>query len=95
MPKLNESEVLDIQEGRSVLVDVRSVDEFNTGHASYAINIPLDEINSIDIDTKKTLYVYCASGGRAQLAEMALANKGYKVINIGGIYDAIDIMGEA
>ena len=95
MHKLKQSEIEDIQNGISALVDVRSIDEFNSGHAAYAINLPLNEIDTIKIDKLKKIYVYCASGGRSQMAESALTQLGYDVTNIGGFYNAVDTMGEA
>ena len=95
MHKLSPLEVLDIQEGRAYLVDVRSIDEFNSGHAAYAINIPADDLVMSKIDKNKKIYVYCTSGGRSRTVEYTLSQKGYDAMNIGGLYDVLDIMGEA
>jgi len=95
MHKLKENEIKDIENGKAILVDVRTVDEYNNGHAAYAINVPLDEIPSVNLDKNKKLFVYCASGGRSQMAEMLLSQKGHDVVNIGGLFEAIDAIGEA
>jgi phage shock protein E len=95
MHKLKDNEIKDIENGKAILVDVRTVDEYNSGHAAYAFNAPLDEISSADLDKNKRLYLYCASGGRSQMAAMLLSQKGYDVVNIGGLFEAIDAIGEA
>ncbi len=95
MYKLNDSDILDIQEGRAQLVDVRSIDEFNSGHASYAINLPLDDLDTSRLDKTKSVFVYCASGGRSEMATRALSQQNFDAVNIGGYYEAIDAMGEA
>lgn len=73
----------------AVLVDVRTAEEYRSGHIENSINIPVDRISSIkdsvkDRDTQ--LYVYCYSGGRSGRAVSHLKQIGYKnVKNIGGI----------
>jgi len=72
-----------------IWIDVRTADEFATGHLSEAINIPHTEIRTkIDsIVTDKTLpiNVYCRSGHRSGIAKGILEDLGYKnVINEGG-----------
>ncbi len=49
-------------------------------------NIPLERIGNINIDKRKTLYVYCYSGSRSASAVRQLKSMGYNAINIGGIY---------
>lgn len=70
-----------------VVVDVRSYNEFKSGHIVDAINIPLDTINeNLDIAKDEIIYVYCASGKRSKLAAEALINLGYQnVYDLGGI----------
>jgi phage shock protein E len=73
----------------AVLLDVRTKEEYRTGHIPESINIPLDRIAGVartvpDKDTP--LFVYCQSGGRSAQAVTLLKQMGYrKVKNIGGI----------
>lgn len=76
-----------------VLIDVRSIEEYNEGYLEGAINIPQGDIETKikDMVPSKdaTLYVYCKSGRRASIAEEKLKNMGYTTIyNLGGIKDA-------
>ncbi len=73
----------------AVLIDVREVNEYRTGHIPGAVNIPLSQIESAkDVlsDKDLTLYIYCLSGARSARAAGILQKMGYKnVKNIGGI----------
>lgn len=73
----------------AVLIDVREVNEYTTGHIPGAVNIPLSQIESAEdvlSDKDMTLYVYCLSGARSSKAVRGLQKMGYKnVKNIGGI----------
>ena len=73
----------------AILLDVRTREEYASGHIEGSRNLPLDEIDSVDsvIKDKNTpLYVYCLSGGRSARAVAYLRGKGYKdVHDIGGI----------
>lgn len=65
------------------LVDVRDPEEFAEGHIPGAINIPLSGFaaQSGILDKKKTIIVYCNSGGRSYNAYRKLMKLGYKKIN--------------
>ena len=78
-----------------MLVDVRTVDEYNSGHADYAINIPSDDIDLNRFDKGKKIFLYCRSGNRSMLVENELSQKDYIAYNVGGYYDVIDVMNEA
>lgn len=73
----------------ALVVDVRTVAEFNSGHYPNARNIPVDEVSKrVDEfgDKNQTIIVYCASGGRSGSAKSFLESIGYKqVINAGGL----------
>lgn len=72
-----------------LLVDVRSKEEFESGHIAKSINIPLDKINALDVDKDKTVYVFCRSGARSEHAKNQLIQLGYQnVKNIGGVIDS-------
>lgn len=76
-----------------ILVDVRTPEEYESGHIEKAINI-----NWFDSDFEKkfasiskdeTIYVYCKAGGRSLKAQEKLKALGYlKVVNLEGGHDA-------
>lgn len=71
-----------------VIVDVRSVEEYKSGHIKNAINVPLPNIDEIDISKDKKVIVYCRSGSRSLTSAGELHKLGYKYIyNMGGILD--------
>ena len=67
----------------SILVDVRNDDEYGFEHLQDSVNIPLDEITNYNFDKTKTIYLYCKSGKRSQVASMILNKKGFNVIDLG------------
>lgn len=76
-----------------VLIDVRSADEYASGHLRGAVNIPHDriteEIGSVAADKSTPVILYCRSGRRAETALNALKAAGYEnVSNYGGLEDA-------
>jgi phage shock protein E len=74
------------------IIDVRTVEEYISGHHPDAINIPLSDIESganpeCSFDTPIALY--CRSGARAGVVKSILESRGYvKVENSGGLLDA-------
>ncbi|MDO8750117.1 MAG: rhodanese-like domain-containing protein [Dehalococcoidia bacterium] len=65
-----------LDRGDSVVVDVRRLDEWVTGHVKGAIHIPVDDVlNRVDeLPKDKNLLFICAAGVRSALAcEMAAA----------------------
>lgn len=73
------------------IIDVRSPAEYQQGHATGAVNIPVDQLAiqlSNGVEWKKTeeITVYCLSGGRAGVAKTLLERAGYSnVTNAGGL----------
>lgn len=72
-------------ESHAKLIDVRTNGEYNNTHMVRAINVPLDEINTINLSKDTKIYVYCRSGSRSAHAAEVLRDKGYNVVNMGGI----------
>ena len=73
-----------------VLVDVRTIEEYNDGHIPGAINIPNESIVSApsELDKEDTIFIYCRSGNRSKQASSKLVDLGYtKIYEIGGIID--------
>ena len=73
----------------AVLLDVRTPEEYQSGHIPGSKNIPLqtiDRVGSVAENKDTALYVYCQSGARSRQAAGMLKQMGYtNVNNIGGI----------
>lgn len=88
--KITHEEANKLIESKDVLVlDVRTEEEYITGHIKDAILIPLDELSSNLSklkDKEKMILVYCKSGRRSKMACEILEFAGYtNVIDIGGV----------
>lgn len=74
-----------------IIIDVRTPEEFVTGHVGSAVNLPLDQIAAgifPDVDLGEKIVLYCRSGGRAENAKQILEFNGYThVTNAGGLHD--------
>ncbi|KGN91024.1 sulfurtransferase [Porphyromonas crevioricanis] len=79
-----------IQEG-AYLVDVRTPGEFASGSVRGAVNIPLDQIQAqIDkFKDKKTIVVFCRSGGRSSQAKSILERNGFDNVINGGTWENV------
>ncbi len=74
-----------IQQG-AVIIDVRTPDEFRSGHIDGSFNYPLDTIQKKIGDLKKIqkpLITVCRSGMRSKLALGQLRNAGLEAYNGG------------
>ena len=73
----------------AVLLDVRTQEEYRSGHIPGSKNVPLqsiDKAGSVAENKNTALYVYCQSGARSRQAAGLLKQMGYtNVNNIGGI----------
>lgn len=81
-----------IDTGNVTIVDVRTPEEYASGHIPGAINIPNEDIGSQQpaelSDLEETLIVYCRTGVRSKQASDKLIAIGYKnVYDMGGIVD--------
>lgn len=79
-----------MKDDNAVILDVRTIDEYNELHIKGAICIPVDTIDeSISDslpDTGQVILVYCRSGNRSRQASEKLAALGYtNVYEFGGI----------
>lgn len=73
----------------TLLVDVRTTDEYNLGSIPGAINIPVDELRSrlSELPENRPIVVTCAIGLRGYLAYRILVQHGYKEVrNLSGGY---------
>ena len=79
-----------------IIIDVRTIDEYNSGHIENSLNIEWQAIDEISesIAKDEKIYLYCRSGNRSGKAKNILINMGYKdVINLGGINTAAKKLG--
>lgn len=84
---------------KAILIDVRTLEEYEQGHLEKAINIPLDTINKESIqniteNTIDNIIVYCKSGTRSREAAIKIIELGYTNVydlgsmdNLGSIQD--------
>ena len=74
-----------------IILDVRTKEEYESGHLVDSINYPYDEINdSIELDRNKNVFVYCKSGRRSKIAFDTLKELGYTVYDLGA-FEGIDL----
>ena len=94
MVELNEKKWNDLYKSssNSVMIDVRTLDEYNTMYLEDSTNIdiqiPNDFLEKVNmIDKNKEIFVYCHSGARSYNACKILEQLGFKTVYnlIGGI----------
>lgn len=70
--------------GRMVLLDVRTPEEYRQAHLRGALAIPIGELGKRlqEIPRGRPLLVYCAVGSRSVAAAGFLASKGYESYNM-------------
>lgn len=81
-----------IKENKVQLVDVRTSEEYQSGHIKKPANI--DAMNAVNFerafrkfDKNKPVYLYCRSGARSQKAASKLVNMGFsKIYDLQGGY---------
>ncbi|MGA3345249.1 MAG: rhodanese-like domain-containing protein [Terracidiphilus sp.] len=81
----------------ALIIDVRTVPEFNSGHLPGAINLPLGEIESTlprrVKDKNQVLLLHCQAGGRSAEAKKKLIDLGYlNAFNLGSYNRAAQIV---
>ena len=89
-----ESSAVQPEKAKGVWIDVRSAEEFNSGHLQNALNIPHDKIvegvKALGSAKDEPINLYCRSGRRAEIALTELKNAGYtNVTNHGGYEDLV------
>lgn len=71
-----------------LLLDVRTPEEFNSGHIAGAVNISIDELAQRlnEVPQDKPVVLYCRSGNRSNQASQILERAGYaEIYDLGGI----------
>lgn len=73
---------------RPFLLDVRTPQEFASGHIPEAVNIPVDDLRSrlAELPRDRKIAAYCQVGQRGYLATRILLQAGLSAVNIGGGY---------
>jgi rhodanese-related sulfurtransferase len=74
------------------LLDVRTIEEYKTGHLRDATLIPVqsleENLGMLRQDKDKKIIVYCATGNRSVSASRILEEKGFTPLNVkGGIIE--------
>ena len=74
----------------TLVIDVRTAEEFAEGHFPGAINIPHEDIvqgiRARNVDKDQTVLLYCRSGNRSGQAEIKLQSSGFAgAKNVGGL----------
>jgi phage shock protein E len=77
----------------ALVVDVRTVGEFQAGHLTNAVNIPLAELKTklpgVATNQAAVILLHCQSGQRSRIAERELRALGYtNAFNIGSLKQA-------
>ena len=67
-----------------LLLDVRTPDEFASGHVPGAVNVPIDQLaaRTGELDAQREVVVYCERGGRAAKAADALTAAGFTDVKL-------------
>jgi len=92
---INRAQVVD----DAVWIDVRTPAEYAQGHVQQARLIPFDAIEAgaagLQLPKDAPIYLYCAVGGRAEIARERLQAQGYSnVTNVGSLEEARKLAGE-
>lgn len=89
MENVNINAWAELKNENSVVIDVRTLEEFNSGHIEGAVNIDVFSPNfqsEIEkLDKSKSYFMVCRSGGRSMSAAGAMESMGFeKITNMAG-----------
>ena len=95
--ELSEAEAREYLKRGALVVDVRTVEEFQTKSLTNVINIPLDEVKTkfptVVTNKSDVVLLHCRSGRRSGIAVGQLRTLGYtNVFNIGSFSKAEKIL---
>lgn len=87
--------IMDNDAYNCIIIDVRSLEEYTSGHIQNAVSLPNEliqaespQINAVLPDKEQAVLVYCRSGKRSKQASDKLVALGYThIYDIGGIID--------
>lgn len=90
---LEKTDYAELIKNGAVILDVRSKDEFKSGHIKGAVNIPVNTLESNLSklkDKNQTVITCCASGMRSASAKAILKNNGYTDVYNGGGWTSLN-----
>lgn len=74
-----------VREGRAVIIDLRTQEEYRKAHIKDAVNIPYETIQeTFPYGKERELVLYCGRGSTSMAAARELAEKGYRVKSVVG-----------
>jgi rhodanese-related sulfurtransferase len=88
---------METRDPETVVVDVRTKEEYQGGHIDQSLHIPVDELRGrlSEIPKGKTIYIYCKVGLRGYVAARILMQHGFEAVyNLSGGYDTYACMQE-
>lgn len=94
MDVISPEQYLESNNENTILLDVRTVSEFEKGHIEGALNIPVDSLRERigELDKDIEIIEYCQVGLRGYIAARILNQNGFKVKNMtGGFKSAITL----
>jgi rhodanese-related sulfurtransferase len=76
----------DAQQAGALLIDVREPSEWEAGHASGAISLPMSELGTRlnEIPADQQVYFICRTGSRSGYLSDALNQRNYHAVNVIG-----------
>jgi rhodanese-related sulfurtransferase len=92
--KSKAEQVKEMLEEGAIIIDVRTPQEYNDGHITNSLNIPVQQIEARISTIKKKgkpVILCCKSGGRAGTAKAVLKRNGIKCMN-GGSWGGLNYM---
>jgi rhodanese-related sulfurtransferase len=80
------TEAIELASEGTLLVDVREQWEWDAGHAPTAVHIPMGSLGERleEIPDDQSVLVICHSGGRSLTVGTALADAGFRAVNVFG-----------
>ena len=73
------------------LIDIRSIEKYNSKHIMNAVNIPMEQLlirPQKYLNKEKKYYIYCQKGIQSRKLCQILINGGYNVVNVSGGYES-------
>jgi rhodanese-related sulfurtransferase len=85
-PEVTTADLAQAIDGGAVVVDVRTDDEWASGHVPGAVHLPLDQLGERweELPKDERLYMICQGGGRSMRAANALIEAGLDAVNVAG-----------
>lgn len=79
------------REKKAILIDIRSRDEYRSGHWQGAINYPEDEVKDFTkvLSRQRPIIIYCQHGGSSMQLARFLGKSGYDAGTVVGGYEAM------